>query len=175
MIAASIAFGIWAALVMPGTFLFPVTAALGIYLLTLAVIDAECFRLPDILTLPLIACGLVVAAFLPGMPLVDHIIGAVTGFAVFAGLAWLFRRVRGYDALGLGDAKLAGAAGAWLGWMPLPSVTLIACGLGFVWIGVRAITGGKQSIREHIAFGAPLAAAFWLVWLYGPLEIFSAS
>jgi leader peptidase (prepilin peptidase)/N-methyltransferase len=174
MIVASTAIGIWGALVVPATVLLPVTAALGVCLLTLAVIDAECFRLPDVLTLPLIACGLIVAAFLPGLPLFDHVIGAAAGFVVFAALAWLFRRVRGRDALGLGDAKLAAAAGAWLGWMALPSMVLIACVLGFIWIAVRAITSGRQSMREHIAFGVPLAAAFWLVWLYGPLQIFSA-
>ena len=74
--------------------------------------------------------GLAVAwAVDPGL-LGDHALGALAGFASLAVIASVYRRVRGREGLGLGDAKLLAAAGAWLGWQALPSVVLIAAASG---------------------------------------------
>jgi leader peptidase (prepilin peptidase)/N-methyltransferase len=75
------------------------------------------------------------------------------------------------DGLGLGDAKLLGAGGAWLGWAPLPSVLVIACLASIVWVAVRRLSQGPRALQSPIAFGAPLALAIWIVWLYGPLAV----
>ena len=42
--------------------------------------------------------------------------GAVLAL-LFLGAARRYRRLRGRDGIGLGDVKLAGVAGAWLGWL----------------------------------------------------------
>jgi leader peptidase (prepilin peptidase)/N-methyltransferase len=44
--------------------------------------------------------------------LVDHALGALAGFVSFAAIAGVYRRARGREGLGLGDAKLLAAAGA---------------------------------------------------------------
>jgi leader peptidase (prepilin peptidase)/N-methyltransferase len=150
-------------------------AALGWGLLTLAVVDLLVFRLPDAVTLPLIATGLAAAAadldtgccatgFSPAA-LLDHSLGAVLGYGGFAAIAALSRRARGRDGLGLGDAKLAACGGAWLGWAALPAMVLIACGLAFVWVALRLIRRGQASLREPLPFGPPLALAIWILWL----------
>jgi leader peptidase (prepilin peptidase)/N-methyltransferase len=158
---------------MPHGWLLAAAIGLGWVLAALAAIDITTFRLPDLLTLPLAAAGLLVAWLSPVEDLKTHIVGAAVGYGVLAGLAWAYRRLRGRDGLGLGDAKLMAAAGAWLGWRPLPSVLLIACAAAFLWVGARLLLKGRAAASERIAFGAPLCLAIWIVWLYGPLGAFS--
>jgi leader peptidase (prepilin peptidase)/N-methyltransferase len=167
--ALCVALAAWAAAIMGWTVVFAITLALGWALLTLAAIDILAFRLPDILTFPLAAAGLLVAQVV-AHDLWAHVAGAAIGYCAFAAIAWGFERARGREGLGLGDAKLAAAAGAWLGWMPLPSVVLIACAAGFLWVASLAIVRGRAALAERIPFGMALAIAIWVVWLYGPLE-----
>ena len=167
--AADIAIVVWAWLTVPGDFVLPVSCALGWALVALVLCDVIAFRLPDVLTLPLIVAGLVLAYVLPERDLIGHAIAAVGGFATFALLAWAYAHLRGREGLGFGDAKLAGAAGAWLGWQALPSVVLVAALFGILWVAIRVLVRGRESAAERVPFGAPLGAAFWLAWLYGPL------
>jgi len=169
LIVADVAAATWAAASLPHTLLLPVSCALGWVLAALAVADLVAYRLPDVLTLPLIAAGLVVSRLLPDPDLAGHAIGAVLGFGIFAAVAVAYRNLRGREGLGLGDAKLAAAAGAWLGWQALPSVVLVAALGGILWVALRYLIQGRASLGERIAFGVPLCAAFWLAWIYGPL------
>ncbi|MEI9886373.1 MAG: A24 family peptidase [Rhizomicrobium sp.] len=164
--AAAVA--VWAAVVTSGWILVA-SCALGWTLLTLAAIDWRSGLLPDVLTLPLAALGLGVAFALDRTALPDHVLGAVAGFAVFWALAEIYRRLRGRDGLGLGDAKLLGAAGAWLSWSALPTVVLFAAFLGLALVLARRARGQVLTATDRLAFGPALAAATWLVWLYGPL------
>jgi leader peptidase (prepilin peptidase)/N-methyltransferase len=164
---ATIAVALWAYLTVPPS-LLTLSCCLGWALLVLACIDLRVYRLPDILTLPLIVLGFLVTVRLPEVNLMDRLIGAAAGYGVFAGLAWLYRRLRGRNGLGLGDAKLAAAAGAWLGWQAFPTFVLLACAGGFIWITIRILRSGT-GIHTPLPFGVPMAGAFWLMWLYGPL------
>lgn len=142
--------------------LWGLTAALTVVLAVIAVIDARTRRIPDLISLPLIAAGLAVAYWLPLLPIQHHLIGAAVGYALFAAIgAWYFWRT-GTDGLGLGDAKLFAAAGAWLGWQALPMVLLIAALGGLAFSVLRGRTGRHASL----AFGPWLALAFWAVWLW---------
>jgi leader peptidase (prepilin peptidase)/N-methyltransferase len=167
---AALAVALSAALVLSGWLLWA-SLGLGWSLLTLAANDRREFVLPDILTLPLIPSGLVVAwAIDPGL-LGGHALGALAGFASLALIASAYRRLRGREGLGLGDAKLLAAAGAWLGWQGLPSVVLIAAIAALALALATAFGGGKLAWTSRIAFGPHLALAFWLVWLCGPVVI----
>lgn len=159
---------------MGWTLVFGITLGLAWALFTLAAIDVLAFRLPDLVTLPLAAGGLVASLILTN-EIWAHLAGAVIGYCAFAAISWAFARLRGREGLGQGDAKLAAAAGAWLGWTPLPSVVLIACAAGFLWVAAMAIVRGRAALTERIPFGVALAIAIWVVWLYGPLEILSAA
>lgn len=146
-----------------------VTAGLFAVLAAVAVVDMRTLRIPDELSLPLIGLGLVVVWAMPGLApgsgaVWDHLIGAVIAYGLFALLGEIIFRRTGQEALGLGDAKLFAAAGAWLGWQALPLVLLIASVAGLVAAVVarRFFTGGRE-----VAFGPWIALSFATVWLWG--------
>jgi leader peptidase (prepilin peptidase)/N-methyltransferase len=143
-------------------------AVLGWGLLCLLLTDVAVLRLPNAVTLPLAAAGLLAAAMGGVQAALDHAIGAAIGYAAFAALAAAYRMFRGQEGLGMGDAKLAAVAGAWLGWRALPLVVLAACAAAFVWIGLRALREGRQSLERPFPFGAPLALATWACWIAPP-------
>lgn len=162
------AFGVvlWISLLFSGWMLWA-SCALGLVLLTLAATDLLYFRLPDFLTLPLIAAGLLANSAISWDRLVDCVLGSLAGFVFVLILRAVYFRLRGREGIGLGDAKLLAAAGAWVTWAGLPSVLLIASlsGLGFALIS----RWRSLSFSDWIPFGAFLCAGTWLVWLYGPL------
>ncbi len=148
---------------LPAPFAIGLTLALMVVLSMIAVVDLRHFRIPDCLSLPLIAAGLILAVTIPVVDAAHHLIGAGVGFLLLAGIGEVYFRRRGVEGLGLGDAKLFAAAGAWLGWSSLPLVLLIAASGGLVQVLLR----GKFDRRTAIAFGPWLAAAFWIVWVVG--------
>jgi leader peptidase (prepilin peptidase)/N-methyltransferase len=165
---ASVLLGVWSGLAV-GWPLAVIGALLAVALLLIAVIDAEHFWLPNILTLPLGAAGLAASAFIGPGSFVDHLIGAVLGFAVLAGLAALYKRLRGRDGLGGGDARLLAAIGAWVGWAGLPSVVVWASLAGLSWVLARIVARRAPSLDTALPYGTYLAIGAWLTWLYGPL------
>ncbi len=160
----------WSFAVVPGWAAWA-TCALGWVLLSLAIIDWRHLMLPDSLTLPLIPAGIAVAWALAPDHLADHIIGAGAGFAFVALIAVLYRHFRGRHGIGLGDAKLFAAAGAWVGWQGLPSVLLVAAFAGLAGALVQARLAGRLDPERELPFGLYLAGALWLVWLYGPFGL----
>lgn len=132
-----------------------VAVGLGLWLLVIAVIDLKTLRISDMLSLPLMVFGLIFAGFQDIRILADHLIGAGVGFLVLGLVGEFFFRLRGREGLGLGDAKLFAAAGAWLGWQALPMVLLVAALGGLCWALLRRERG-------ELAFGPWLALGFWL-------------
>lgn len=143
-------------------------AIFGWTLLTLAILDAEHFWLPDALTLPLLAAGLMLG-FVADPSVVDRLIGAAAGFASLAGIGLAYRRIRGRRGLGGGDPKLFGAIGAWLGWQLLPFVLLLAALLGLISVAISLLRGRAPTGQTQVPFGAPLAVAAWALWLAAPV------
>jgi prepilin signal peptidase PulO-like enzyme (type II secretory pathway) len=147
----------------------PLTFSLGLVLLLLVMFDLRYRLLPDGLTLPLIALGVLGAdAVGPGLA------ASVTGLLGAGGAVWLiaaaFRHLRGIDGLGGGDVKLIAAMGAWLG--PLATaqaVAVAALSAIAVETAIQLVRHGRIEARHRIAFGAYLAGAFWVCWCAGPL------
>ena len=170
MEAASVVMAGMAVMELSGWLLW-VTCGLGWALLALAAMDIREMVLSDRLTLPLVAAGLVVAYLLGPDAVYAHAAAAAVAFTAFALLAWGYARVRGREGLGLGDAKLLAAAGAWMSWPALPG---IVGGAAIAALAVTLIASWRRrelSLTRRIAFGPYLCAAFWLSWLYGPLTL----
>jgi prepilin signal peptidase PulO-like enzyme (type II secretory pathway) len=147
---------------------FAAGAVLATVLMALTVIDIRSFRLPDALTLPLIGLGIGFAQVLGWASWADRAFAAAVGFLVLFLARGVYHRVRGRHGLGLGDAKLFAAAGAWTGLEGLAGVLLGGCILALMCVGALAMTGRQVSARVALPFGPFLAASVWLVWLYGP-------
>jgi leader peptidase (prepilin peptidase) / N-methyltransferase len=143
---------------------------LGASLVALSAIDLKTFRLPDAITLPLAAAGLILSAVLGWEPSVLwRCLAAAGGYAFIWGVNEVYRRLRGRAGMGLGDAKLFAAAGAWLGFEGMSSVLLYGCLGALLFVAIKNISGQKMQMQDALPFGPFLSAGIWLVWLYGPV------
>lgn len=148
----------------------PTPAALAVIvfnnvLVTLGWVDARAGLLPDLLTLPLLWLGLLVNLNGALTPLSDAVIGAVAGYLWLWITFHVFFRITGKAGIGQGDFKLLAALGAWLGWMTLPWVLLLASVTALVWAGIMKIRG-RLKRGQAISFGPYLAAGGVTIMLY---------
>ena len=153
----------------------PTLAALVLtwFLIALTFIDIDHQLLPDNMTLPLLWFGLVLSLWAPlggAAPVpVDprtSIIGALAGYLSLWSVYHLFRLLTGKEGMGYGDFKLFAALGAWLGWKMLLPIILIAAAVGAV-VGIAVLALRGQQRSTPIAFGPFLAAAGWLMLMFG--------
>jgi len=147
--------------------LFWPTVLYGWALLALAITDLRLRLLPNELTALVAVGGAGTAAVSSELDLAASAIGIVTGYATLALAGALFRLVRRRDGLGGGDPKLFGAIGAWVGPFSLPSVLLVGALTALAW---HVLKRDRTQRTAEIPFGAFLAIAGWLVWVFGPLQ-----
>ena len=147
-------------------------------LLVLALIDLDWHILPDVITLPGTALGLL-ASLLPGPPSpLESALSAAGGYLSFWAVARAAHWYYGEEALGQGDWKMAAMLGAFLGWRALLVTVFFACLAGAL-VGLALIALGRGSRKTHIPLGtflgiAGIAAVFAaepvVVWYRGLLE-----
>lgn len=130
-------------------------------------VDFDRLVLPDIITLGLVAAGLAMRLADGFGSLLPFVAGGLLGYALLALAAFTYRRIKGRDGLGKGDAKLLAAAGAWLGWAAIPMVLLVASAVALACVVVASLVRRRFDATQRLAFGPFLAAAFWLVWVFG--------
>ena len=137
-----------------------IRVALILVLLYLSYIDLRSFQLPNVITLPLILIGLCFNGFSPlrFVNVEDALWGALLGYVVLWSLNVLYRLIKKQDGIGMGDAKLLAALGAWLGWTALPSLLLIASFTGIIG-GLIYLQWKQQNTRNAFPFGPFLAFA----------------
>nr|WP_218036492.1 A24 family peptidase [Sphingobium sp. EM0848] len=146
-------------------------ALLGWLLLTLAVLDKRHFWLPDALTLPLAFLGFTIGLWTTDAGLADRVIGAVTGYLALMAVAFGYRWMRAREGLGLGDAKLLGALGAWFGWQALPFILLLAASLGLLAILAAMAVGRTVDGATRVPLGTFLAVAAVPGWWLSTLAL----
>ena len=132
------------------------------FLLALSAFDIREFRLPNVLTFPLIALGLIHSYL--ASELMAALIGASLGYLAFVGIAYAFKRLRGVDGLGRGDAKLLAAGGAWVGWMGLPHIVIIASSLAIAGVILMRLRGSEITSKSPVPFGPFLAVGIAISW-----------
>jgi leader peptidase (prepilin peptidase)/N-methyltransferase len=139
-------------------------ALFGWLLLALLALDLGHFWLPDRLTLPLLGLGLLFGAGSPA----ERLAGAAIGGGGALLLALAYRRLRGRDGLGMGDAKLMAGLGAWLSPAMIPALVLVSALIGLALAAVRARRGpGGSRATDPVPFGACLALSAFPLWLAG--------
>ncbi len=142
-----------------------VTAGLGWWLLLLAALDVEAEWLPDLLTLPLIALGLLAAWAGFGPPLVDRLWGAGIGYTSLEAIRLIYRLSRGRDGMGGGDPKTFAAAGSWVGVWNLPVILLVAGLLGIAAALTMLLRRQRVEATTRMPLGTLIALALWPAWL----------
>ncbi|AXQ30626.1 prepilin peptidase [Solimonas sp. K1W22B-7] len=135
-------------------------------LVTLTVIDLRTMLLPDIITLPLLWLGLLLALQPVFTDLPSAVIGAAAGYLSLWSIYHLFRILTGKEGMGYGDFKLLAALGAWMGWAALPGTILLSSVVGAV-VGIGMIVLRGRDRQLPIPFGPYLAAAGWLWLIWG--------
>lgn len=144
-------------------------AALAALAAAIAAVDWRRFVIPDELNALGLALGLAAAwlnsAADPAGAVAAALARAVATATIFYAFRFGYRRWRGREGMGLGDVKLAAAAGAWLDWNALPfAVEMAALGaLAFVLIA-RFVSRRPIDAAAKLPFGAFLAPAIWVAW-----------
>jgi len=130
-------------------------------LIALSFIDLDTFRLPDVLTLPLLGLGITGAFFIPGNPSGWESILSASGVG---GFFWIIARAYP-QGMGLGDVKLVAALGANLGFPAIFLAVFMGSFMG-AFVGIFLLLAGRKKFRQQIPFGPYLAlgAIFSLLW-----------
>jgi leader peptidase (prepilin peptidase) / N-methyltransferase len=148
-------------------------AALGLLMLAIAVIDMRLFIIPDGLTVAALLLAVANAATHDwgtywvvsesiGVALLRGGVVACSFLAIDAS----YRRLRGRQGLGMGDVKLAGVGGAWLGWTMIPVAVELAALAAIASYLVRSLLNGRPlRATARLPFGLFLAPAIWFCWL----------
>lgn len=122
----------------------------------LTVIDVALNRLPDPLTLPSYAVGLLALGLAApftdrgGARLLHALVGMAALFLLYA-VQWFV--VPGQ--IGLGDVKLAGVLGLYLGWLGLPAWLFGTCA-GYVLAALYAaglLAARRATLKSYLPFG----------------------
>lgn len=140
-------------------------------LVVLALIDADHQLLPDVITLPGIAAGWA-ASLVPGWNVgwLEALLAALGGFLIFAAVGFAWERLRGIEALGRGDWKLAAMLGAFLGWQQLLLVVFLGSLAGTL-VGLVGMARYGHGLQQRLPFGTFLGLAAIAVVFVGPALI----
>jgi leader peptidase (prepilin peptidase) / N-methyltransferase len=134
-------------------------------LIVLFAIDLEHQILPNVITLPGIAVGLVCSLIWP-----PGIISSLEGMALGGGILWLIAevwlRVRGVEAMGFGDVKMLAMVGAFLG-VKLVVLTFVLSSLVGGIVGAILIVSGRGRMTTAVPFGTMIAFAALIASLHG--------
>ncbi|MEK6599861.1 MAG: prepilin peptidase [Deltaproteobacteria bacterium] len=144
---------------LPAYFIF--TASL----IVITFIDLKYQIIPDIISLPGIAVGLLASYFLP-VGILNSIIGVLVGGGTLFLIAFGYHFVTGREGMGGGDIKLLAMIGAFLGWKAVIITLFTGSFIGAAAGSVLMLAKGKDS-KYAIPFGPFLAAGALVALFFG--------
>ncbi|HXI87574.1 MAG TPA: A24 family peptidase [Parvularculaceae bacterium] len=155
------------AIVLYGPTLDALFASLFLFaLITLTTIDLETGFLPDAITIPLVWLGLIANLGDRFASLSASVIGAVAGYLSLRLIADLYRLARRREGLGLGDAKLLAAIGAWGGWTILAPTVFAGALVALCGVAIARLFGRRFQSDSPIAFGPALCVAGGALFIF---------
>jgi leader peptidase (prepilin peptidase) / N-methyltransferase len=140
-------------------------AALVSALVVVTGTDLSHTMIPDAVTLPGIVVGLLCAALILPISVMESLTGILVGGGLLWFLAWISPYVFGKEGMGGGDIKLMAMVGAFIGWQPVLLAIMIGSFLGSM-IGGTLMISGVISRREPIPFGPFLAIGSLLALVF---------
>ena len=146
---------------------------LAVCLLWLAVVDLRTGYLPDTLQIALAVSGLAVVFI--GSPIgiswQAALIGAALNGGVFWGLRWVVSRLKGHEAMGVGDVKLVAVGGLWLGPWALPYIMASGGVLTLAGAGIVGAIKRKPVWQGEMPLGPGLAAGILGTFIGGLAQV----
>lgn len=135
------------------------TIALGL----LSYIDFKTGYLPDVIVGPLGLLGVAIAII--GSPVgvswqMALLAAAINGGA-FYGLRWIVSRMKGREAMGLGDVKLIAVGGLWLGPLALPYIMAVGGISTLVGAGIAGLITRTPVWKGEMPLGPGLCLGIW--------------
>jgi leader peptidase (prepilin peptidase)/N-methyltransferase len=121
-------------------------------MVALIFIDFDHQILPNGITLPGAAIGLALAGPRAEISLVDAVLGALLGAGLLFLVAEVYFRLRKVEGLGMGDVKMMGMIGAYVGWKGV-LLTLFLGSLSGTLAGVAVMAASKGDLRTKLPFG----------------------
>jgi leader peptidase (prepilin peptidase)/N-methyltransferase len=141
-----------------------VACAFTAALVVISFIDLDHQIIPDVISLPGVVVGLVLAVPGWGPSLVERILGMLLGGGLLWAVAVLYEWARNREGMGGGDIKLLAMIGAFLGWRGVLVTLLVGSLLGASVGGLR-IALRRAEAGVPIPFG-PFLAVGAIVALY---------
>jgi leader peptidase (prepilin peptidase) / N-methyltransferase len=135
-------------------------------LITITVIDLYHQIIPDVISLPGLAVGLLASLILPEITFLNSVFGTLLGggslFLVATVYQWLFKR----EGMGGGDVKLLAMIGAFLGWKAVILTIFLSSLIGSV-TGIALILVKGKDFKYAIPFGPFLSVGAVISLFYG--------
>jgi leader peptidase (prepilin peptidase)/N-methyltransferase len=131
--------------------------------------DFNYFLIFDVVTLPLTALGVIISLFNMNpfyITALDSIFGAVIGYLIIYLIRWTYFKIKKVEGMGLGDAKLFLAIGAWLGMNSLLFVLFVSALLGSIY-GIIYIAINNKNKKTELAYGCFIILAVVLYQFFG--------
>ena len=153
-------------------FAFPIAASFALALLVLFFTDYDHKLLPDAVTLSGLVVGLAVAWFNPFLSSQgwQGVWLSLSGAALGSGLLWgfgaLYGRLRGVEAMGMGDVKMMAMVGAFAGPYGV-LITIFGGSLVGAVVGIALVPLAGRSLQDTLPFGCFLAPAALIALLFG--------
>ncbi len=118
-------------------------------LVAIALIDLDTMRIPDVLSLSIIPIGLAAAIMVPhvtGVDLRESILGLIIGGGTLLSITWGYHALTGREGMGLGDYRLMGMVGAFLGWQSLLWLLMASAAQGILFALGARMTGLDEAL-----------------------------
>ena len=134
-------------------------------LVAITFIDLDHRIIPDVISFPFIAIGLLGSLAVPGLGIANSAMGAAAGGFGFWFMAWGYQKISGREGLGFGDVKLLAMIGAFLGPRGALGTVLLSSIVGSV-VGIVIMIVQKKNLKLALPFGPFLAlgAFVYLFW-----------
>ncbi len=139
---------------------------LSCVLLVLSFIDLDLRIIPDKVTLPGIAAGLIVAPLVGLLGLWGSLLGVLVGGGALYLIGILGELILKKESMGGGDVKLAAMLGAFMGWKLILVALFIAFLVGAV-VGVTLLARKPKDWDSSLPFGPFIALGCVLALLWG--------